>query len=549
MSEQIVNGVLNNIVMKSFDSVFKESPQNEDVLSKNIEKIKKQNEIVNKLKMEINLKSVPTTTKQEEIHLKSLKENLKSEMVSLNQLLQEIVVQQGETSIPWGNIPLATSLEEDLFASSILKEENCGKSFSMNENHRPEELYVRDCLIENLQREQELLKCEITKLRNQNKKSIIPEVGHTFECYKKNTDILENNIKHMTKALNRLQLELKFAQNEREEIVDKIPELPTSKYDELTKLQIQYSTLLNEYNKKNLEFKNLSEKLKRCPKSNNSSNNIELDMMQRKCQELVEEKQEFNLLIKEQSLQLENYREKFLKAQQTVEEQRLQMESMEMNNRQIEDQINIEIKRIKSKFQEKLNELAHFPKLLENEQLKLHEMHKEKEILENSIENTICELRLCKEKLRELESSVNSNVDMEKYQTAISDLEVLREQLEKIFQEKEKMDLKNCELHDELSYLRSETAKIITRTNERADANKEIMHMQISRLEHELAESRASIAFKFDDREDVMKQMQCKLSVLVASFDESQNQILALKNHICFLNNQKSVKGFCRCGN
>lgn len=548
MSEQIVNGILNNILIESFETA-EECPSS-PILSKNIEKIKKQNEFVNKLKDEIKLKSVPTT-EQEEMHLKSLKENLTAEMDILNQLLQEIILKQGETSTAWGNIPVATSLEEDLFTSSILNEEkNCDKSVKENliveesnppQNHQPEELYVRDCMIENLQRKQEVLKCELAKLRNENKNifgSKIPEVGHTVECYKKNTDLLENNVKHMTNALHRLQLELSHVQNQ--------AEIPLSKHDELSKLQIKYSTLLTEYNKNKSDCKNMSEKLNRCQKS---SSNIELDMMQRKCQELSEEKQEYNLLIKEQSVQIENYREKFLKAQQNVEEQRLRMDSMEMNNRQIEDQINIEIKRIKTKFQEKLKELSHFPKLLENEQIKLQEMHREKEMLENSIQNTICELRQCKEKLKELESSVGSNVNNEKYQTALCDLEILRDQLEKSFQEKEKLDLQNCELHDELSYLRSETSKIIMRTNERADANKQIMQIQINRLEHELAESRASVAVKLDDREEVMKQMQCELSVLVASFEESQNQVLSLKNHICFLNNQHSVKGLCRCMN
>lgn len=562
MSEQIVNGILNNIlhefeVAKDLNPI-QDKPSD---LSENIEKIKKQNEVVNNLKKEIKLKAVPTT-EQEETHLKSLKENLTTEIDVLNQLLQEVILKQGATSVAWGNIPLATSLEEDSFSSSILKEQtDCDKilkrkesvnvNISPSQNHRPEELYVRDCLIEDLQQKHEFLKCELAKLRNENKKmigtKIIPDVGHTVDCYKKNTDVLKNNIKHMTNAINRLQLELNYIQNEQnDENLNNPPELPPSNYDELTKLQIKYSTLLCEYNKKKLDYKIMSEKLNRCPKS---SSNIELDMMERKCKELSEEKQEFNHLIKEQSLQIENYREKFLQAQQKVEEQRLRLESMEMNNRQIEDQINIEIKRIKSKFQEKLKELSHFPKLLENEQLKLLEMHREKEILENSIETTICELRQCKQKLKELESSVSSNVDNEKYQTVLCDLEFLRKQLEKSYQEKEELNLQNCELHDELNYLRSETSTIIVRTNERSDANKQIMQITINRLENELAESRASVAVKLDDREDVMKQMQCELSVLVASFEESQNQVLSLKNHICFLNNQHSVKGLCRCGN
>lgn len=67
------------------------------------------------------------------------------------------------------------------------------------------------------------------------------------------------------------------------------------------------------------------------------------------------------------SLQIEKYREKFIKAQQKVEEQSIRMESMEMNSRQIEDKVNIEIKRIKTKLEESQNQVLSLKKHIHNQ--------------------------------------------------------------------------------------------------------------------------------------------------------------------------------------
>lgn len=82
--------------------------------------------------------------------------------------------------------------------------------------------------------------------------------------------------------------------------------------------------------------------------------------------------------MKEQSSQLEDYRSKYLTAQQKVEEQCAIIEKLNMNNKRIEKQINLEIKEIRCKFQEKLSDLLQYPKLLENEQIKVANLCKEK---------------------------------------------------------------------------------------------------------------------------------------------------------------------------
>jgi len=127
----------------------------------------------------------------------------------------------------------------------------------------------------------------------------------------------------------------------------------------------------------------------------------ELNLLRARVNELKEEQLEFKCIMKEQSQQLEDYRNKYLLAQQKVEEQCVSLEKLNMNNKRIEQQINTEVKEIRAKFQEKLNELLHFPKLLENEQLKLAQVCKEKDEMQTKLVVVCKELKACKAQLEQ----------------------------------------------------------------------------------------------------------------------------------------------------
>uniref|UniRef100_A0A0A9WQS4 Outer dense fiber protein 2 n=1 Tax=Lygus hesperus TaxID=30085 RepID=A0A0A9WQS4_LYGHE len=87
----------------------------------------------------------------------------------------------------------------------------------------------------------------------------------------------------------------------------------------------------------------------------------QLILAKQRYREGQEELEEIKTTMQDQMLQLEEYRNKYLTAQQTVEEQRRQIDIMELENNRISEQVNLEIQRVKTQFQEKLQELTPLP--------------------------------------------------------------------------------------------------------------------------------------------------------------------------------------------
>ncbi|XP_075153593.1 uncharacterized protein LOC142227129 [Haematobia irritans] len=312
---------------------------------------------------------------------------------------------------------------------------------------------------------------------------------------------------------------------------------PSTKTRQFDELKDNYTYLLNEFTKKEAELKEITQRVKSNCGSGGSADSAEIKLLTSRVNDLKEEQIEFKCLMKEQSSQLDDYRKKYLTAQQKVEEQCAIIEKLNMCNKRIEKQINLEIKDIRCKFQEKLNELLQYPKLLENEQIKVAKLCKQKEDLENKLSI------VCKE-LKNFKSSSGQN-KRQAGDDSKSQLQKCQQDLEKTkknFEEMQKQRDLFCEqlkqTQDDLNCLRSESAKIIARTNERNEIIKEKLQEHINCLEKQLAQCRATASLSVSDRECVIREMQGQLNTLSYSFDSAQKQIKTLRNHIAYMSNE-----------
>lgn len=280
-----------------------------------------------------------------------------------------------------------------------------------------------------------------------------------------------------------------------------------------------------------------------CPSKggDNDADAAELNLLRARVNELKEEQLEFKCIMKEQSQQLEDYRNKYLLAQQKVEEQCVSLEKLNMNNKRIEQQINTEVKEIRAKFQEKLNELLHFPKLLENEQLKLAQVCKEKDEMQTKLVVVCKELKACK---AQMENTPNVDVRPQLAQCQM-ELTQARNELEELLRQRDLFCEQLKSTQDDLDTLRTESAKIIAGTKERAELIKQQQQEQINRLEKELAQCRATASLSVNDREAVIREMQGQLNTLSYSFDAAQKQIKTLRNHIAYVSNENCFPVKC----
>ncbi|XP_068151025.1 myosin heavy chain, clone 203 [Drosophila tropicalis] len=321
-----------------------------------------------------------------------------------------------------------------------------------------------------------------------------------------------------------------------------------TKADKYEKMKENYTRLLTEFQRKDCQMKELQARMKgingcsgQLKGGDGDANAAELNLLRARVNELKEEQVEFKCIMKEQSQQLEDYRNKYLLAQQKVEEQCVSLEKLNMNNKRIEQQINTEVKEIRAKFQEKLNELLHFPKLLENEQLKLAQVCKEKDEMQSKLVVVCKELKSCKSQI-EAPSAVDLRPQLTQCQMELSQA---RNELEELLRQRDLFCEQLKSTQDDLDTLRTESAKIIAGTKERAEMIKGQQQEHINRLEKELAQCRATASLSVNDREAVIREMQGQLNTLSYSFDAAQKQIKTLRNHIAYVSNENCFPVKC----
>ncbi|XP_015122418.1 uncharacterized protein LOC107044875, partial [Diachasma alloeum] len=261
--------------------------------------------------------------------------------------------------------------------------------------------------------------------------------------------------------------------------------------------------------------------------------------------EALEELEELRLSNQEYLLRLEDYRNKYLKAQETVEEQTRQLDMMEMDNARMNENVTLEIGRVKNQFQEKLAELAPLPEILKQSQLKLQESQQMRAMAERNCEELDRELLAAKEKLGALSSqldnlrSENAILKGEKGSGSdrLDDLEnkinELRNENERLknavsrFEEREadyeeKLEQKLHEivqLSSENELVRQDAARQVARTKERCETIRRTMQDQITDMEKQLAQCRAIAKAAQKDRDEIRQKMQGQINRLNESFD------------------------------
>lgn len=555
------------------------------------QQVAKQNNFINELKKNIRLLEA-TTPKSiaDREKLTFMKNRLDKENELLKSILNKLIGEQKQSGNPdWERIRLCSEPLDDLcrnpwmlgnvpildqrfsFDSTLSSLSSYaqvgGESLSMDENtsdRLKKELMNRDRVIDILQSRIDALTADVIKVKKDNEAILDKTPRQTKFCeadmlnrlkfYKENTDALERNLNQMGAALNVIRSEL--CTNFTEEIDypngcstainswennksnghiasgAKSCTMPKQNDD-------QYNCLMKEFAKKSEECKKLTDRLaKACSCGNESPMQMEVDLLQSRCSQLLDEQEEFKILIREQGDQLEEYREKYLSAQQVVEEQKLQMEKMDVTNRRIEEQINVEVQRIKSKFQDKLSQLTPFPGLLEAEEQKARE-------LKNSNEKLLVELKKCARENKSLEYRLHTvhasqNVELEK---AHNLLKVELEQMKEALQAEQARRAKTQEqlelAQKETEEVRTETAKIIARTNDRAQEDRKTAQARIHGLEMDLTQCRAAASVTINNREEALREMQSQIGVLSSSLNDAQIQIQSLRNQLTFMQNER----------
>ncbi|XP_045490106.1 outer dense fiber protein 2-like isoform X2 [Pieris rapae] len=300
---------------------------------------------------------------------------------------------------------------------------------------------------------------------------------------------------------------------------------------------------------------------------NRKKTNEELTSLKKQLRGMGEEMEEMKVTIAEKDEQLQEYRLKYLQAQQQVEEYKRQFDLIEYDNKQVSDQIQIEIQKMKMQFQEKLQELAPLPDLLKGAQIQLQEAKQLQKLAEENSQELSNELHRVKEKLvlavnnlnqekadkiklfeenKEIKTELDDkrleiddlNRVLDDYKCNILRLEEKLSQLEARYKEKAS---ESIQLVKDLDEIRSESARSLTRNKERSDSLRRYMQTQISELERQLIQSRAQCRSCLKERDDIRQRMQIQISNLQENFDMVEIRLRTLQSQITSLKNSYAV--------
>lgn len=319
------------------------------------------------------------------------------------------------------------------------------------------------------------------------------------------------------------------------------PECPGNdpQAEKLEYLKEQYEHLLQQYCKKDKEYKETTKRLQRCLTNNdNDTARVENEALRKESEKLIAEIEDYRVLIKELQSQIDVYRDKFMKAQEKVETQKLKINKLESSKNSIEKQVNEEIERIKEKFQEKLNELCPYPEKYAESRKELENARARVSVLESHLKEVTTQLTKAKCELKNLKQQPDESFE-EKFEKMQIALEESQKKYCGLKKTKECLEDKLTVMNEELDTLRRDSAKILTTTKCTAEKNRQILHEQINCLEFELAQCRATASLSLSEKEELINQLKQELNTLCGHFTGCQSQIKQLKEQVEYLTAQR----------
>ncbi|XP_038216752.1 outer dense fiber protein 2-like [Zerene cesonia] len=295
--------------------------------------------------------------------------------------------------------------------------------------------------------------------------------------------------------------------------------------------------------------------------------NEEVTTLKNKIRNMQEEADEMKVTITEKNEQLQDYRIKYLQAQQQVEELKRQLDLIEYDNKQVSDQIQIEIQKMKMQFQEKLQELAPLPDLLKGAQIQLQEARQLQKLAEDSSQQLSSELHKVKEKLVIAVNNLNAEKIersklIEENKEMKAELEIKNQDVAVLNNNVDDMKCKVLRLEEKLVQLetrykekasecaafikdmdemRVESSRTLSRSKERAESMRRYMQSQISELERQLIQSRAQCRACQKERDDIRQRMNLQINNLQENFEMAEIRLRTLQSQIASLKNSYAV--------
>ncbi|KAK3912769.1 Outer dense fiber protein 2, partial [Frankliniella fusca] len=256
-----------------------------------------------------------------------------------------------------------------------------------------------------------------------------------------------------------------------------------------------------------------------------------LGALRQQYDEAQDELEEMRALIEDQAGHLEGYRNKYLAAQQQVEEQRRKLEQVEAEQDRITDQVQAELHRVKDEFEERLQELAPLPDILKATQAKMQEEKQLRMMAEHNCTDLNHGLATALERLADNEKEMNFLRAQQ--QSWVDERQSLLSQVEAY-------ERKCNKLKDELKWYKQGMEQL-----EQANANSDKLYedtvLELGKVRGELDAAREQAARQAarqrEQMDTIQQRLQTEVSNMRESFRQAQERITGLQSVVNILRN------------
>lgn len=273
-----------------------------------------------------------------------------------------------------------------------------------------------------------------------------------------------------------------------------------------------------------------------------SQQNAEVFSLKNTITKLQNESERYCSIIEKQNHTLSDYRLRFVKTQELVEAQQMEIDKLNSNSQQLETEASHAFNQMRHKIEGKLKYVDLLSNEIRAEQVKREHTVKENCTLRERIKITQAEANELKIKLDEMNRRKITTIS--RLKIAEKDLKIFKNYNAALKQEKQKLNEQMQGMNEQIQNMQNINKRTLNRHREHSEKQRRELQKRIFDLEMKLNNSQNSTTSLIQERDTLIAELQSQLNNLVHNFEVSQKHIRVLRRHIYSIcgNNNRFLK-------
>ncbi|KAH8378390.1 hypothetical protein KR093_011104, partial [Drosophila rubida] len=246
--------------------------------------------------------------------------------------------------------------------------------------------------------------------------------------------------------------------------------------------------------------------------------------------DLKSEQLQYRNIIRQQQERISDYHTRCVKAQDIMKTQKHEIDKLQVNNKQLESSIFMDIDSLRSKIDNKLKSVAKLPHMMREEHSKYEKVMRENCMMADKLHELQQEANLLKAKIDEL--GKRKLITVNRLKAAERDLKIFKNYNASLKTEKRRMADELLTMKEQLDTLQAASKRQLTRHREQTEKQRRELQKRIYDLELKLSRSQNSTSSLIQERDSLIAELQTQLHTLVHNFEVSQKHIRVLRRHI-----------------